>query len=71
MRTQPRMSAPIGRLEIRTSKARKRRTSGTGRWSPAEPAVEGESNPSGETPTEESKRRYYPFAPSSRDDGHD
>jgi hypothetical protein len=71
MSTQPRMSAPIGRLQIQSSESRKRSLSGTGRWTSAGPPADAELDDSGEAPAEEGRRRYYPFAPNARDDGRD
>ena len=71
MTTQPRMSAPIGRLQIRTSEHRTRRTSRAGRWKPVEaPAEVGvgegdEARAAGECP------RFYPFALRVTDESSD
>jgi hypothetical protein len=71
MSTQPRMSAPIGRLKIRTSEARKRSVSGSGRWTSVGPPVDAESNDTDERAEEEGGRLYYPFAPRQNEDGRD
>jgi len=61
MSTQPRMSAPIGRLQMKTSEARNRRASGLGRWSAAEPPVEAEASESEEASLESTHPPFYPF----------
>ncbi len=61
MTTQPRMSAPIGRLRIRTSEDRKRRASGVGRWKPAEAPLEAEVIEAEEARAEGECPRFYPF----------
>ena len=61
MTTQPRMSAPIGRLRIRTSEGRQRRVSGSGRWQPAEAPVEAEVTEADEACAESDCPRFYPF----------
>lgn len=71
MTTQPRMSAPIGRLRIRTSESRKRRASGSGRWLPAEAPVEAEMSDAEETRGEGDPPRFYPFPLRVTDDGGD
>jgi len=71
MTTQPRISAPIGRLRIRTSEARKRPASGTGRWQPAEPPMDVEGAEPDEARDEGGCPRFYPFALLAADDGDD
>jgi hypothetical protein len=61
MTTQPRMSAPIGRLRIRTSEGRKRRASGSGAWQPVESPVEAEAREAEEASGEGDQPRFYPF----------
>lgn len=61
MSTQPRMSAPIGRLQMKTSEARKRRGSGRGRWSSTEPPLEAEASGEEEAQTESAHPPFYPF----------
>ncbi len=70
MTTQPRMSAPIGRLNIRTS-ARKRAASSVGRVRASEPPCDAEPDETGASELEEALPRYYPFAPRLTDDGDD
>ena len=67
MTTQPRMSAPIGRLRINTAEGRKRRGSGAGRWRPADPPIESEV----EEPTqaESTHPPFYPFPLRTTNDG--
>jgi len=62
MNTQPRMSAPIGRLRVRTSKARKRNASGTGRWRPADCPTDAEVTDGEEARNDDERPRFYPFA---------
>jgi len=71
MTTQPRMSAPIGRLRIRTSEARKRRASGAGRWQSVEAPTEAEVTEADETPAEGECPRFYPFPLRATDDRND
>lgn len=71
MTTQPRISAPIGRLRIRTSEGRKRRTSGSGRWQPVEAPVEAEMIDAEEARGEGDQPRFYPFPLRETDDGGD
>ncbi len=71
MTTQPRMSAPIGRLQIRTGEGRKRRASGSGRWQPAELHVEADVTEPDEAREEGECPRFYPFAPRIADDSGD
>jgi len=61
MSTQPRMSAPIGRLRIRTSKAGKRRASGVGAWTPADPPIDVEVGEADEARDADERPRFYPF----------
>jgi len=67
MSTQPRMSAPIGRLNIRTS-PRKRAASSVGRVQAAEPSCDLEADENGVFEREDALPRYYPFAPRRSDD---
>ena len=64
MATQPRMSAPIGRVRIKT---RGKKTASGQCWHAADPPledeVEGENVAAGPRPP-----RYYPFAPRSSGD---
>ena len=71
MTTQPRMSAPIGRLRIRTSEARKRRISAAGGWQPGEPPIETEVTEVDEDPDEGGCPRFYPFGLLTTDDSND
>ena len=71
MTTQPRMSAPIGRLRIRTSEGRRRGDSGSGRWKPAEAPVEAEVTEAAETRAEGECPRFYPFPLRVIDDSND
>ena len=68
MSTQPRMSAPIGRLRINTSEGRESRPSGTGRWRSADPPSEGEVAEAEEPLTESSHPSFYPFPLRDRND---
>ncbi len=61
MTTQPRMSAPIGRLRIRSSEGRKGRVAGAVRWKPAEAPVEAEVAEADEARAEGECPRFYPF----------
>jgi hypothetical protein len=65
------MSAPIGRLRIRTSEARKRRASGSGCWQPSEAPVEAEMSDAEEAQGEGDRPRFYPFPLRVTDDGGD
>ena len=68
MSTQPRISAPIGRLQIKTSKARHRRASGLARWRTADPPCEAQ-NGAPETESAEGKHpSFYPFPLRAPDD---
>ena len=64
MATQPRMSAPIGRVRIKT---RNKKVSSGQCWRTAEPPLdetpEAEEAEHGPTPP-----RFYPFAPRTRGD---
>lgn len=55
------MSAPIGRLQIGTSEARKRRGSGAGRWQPIDPPMDAEVTEADEARDESGCPRFYPF----------
>lgn len=68
MSTRPRMSAPIGRVQVKTSEGRTRRGSGVGRWSAAEPPREVETAEAEDAETKGAHPRFYPFAPRSSDD---
>jgi hypothetical protein len=68
MSTQPRMSAPIGRLRIKTSESRARRGSTTGRWRPAEPPAEAEMPEAEDALVESTHPPFYPFPLHTRDD---
>ena len=68
MSTQPRMSAPIGRLRIKTSDARKRRGSGVGRWSPAEAPRDTEMCETEADVAESTHPPFYPFPLQASDD---
>lgn len=70
MSTQPRISAPIGRLDIRTS-ARKKAASSVALVQAAEPPCDLEADAKGEAEEESALPRYYPFAPCRSDDGED
>ncbi|MFZ1866773.1 MAG: hypothetical protein WAU39_21305 [Polyangiales bacterium] len=67
MKTQPRMSAPIGRMRIGTSESRTRRDSGTGRWRPADPPTEADVTEATEAGQEAGPPRFYPFPLRSTD----
>jgi len=71
MTTQPRMSAPIGRLRIRASEARKRRGSAVGQALSVEPPREAELADADEARAESGCPRFYPFALRSNDDNGD
>ena len=60
------MSAPIGRVRIKTSE-RKRRAVSSGRWRPTEPPVESEARGHEELEAESAHPPFYPFP--LRDDG--
>ena len=70
MSTQPRISAPIGRLKIRAS-PRKKAESSVGRIQAAEPACDLEADDHGMSEQENTPPRYYPFAPRLTDDRDD
>jgi len=57
------MHPPIGRLQIRTSAARKPRDSAVGRVKAAEPSLDAEVTEAEEAGEGDERRRYYPFAP--------
>ena len=61
MTTQPRMSAPIGRLRINTAESRRRRKSGAGRWKAADPPMEAEVTETGEMEGDSTHPPFYPF----------
>ena len=69
MTTQPRMSAPIGRLRISTAEGRKRQASGSGRWRAADPPMEADVTEADEAHPESTPPPFYPFPLRSRDDG--
>jgi hypothetical protein len=71
MTTQPRMSAPIGRLRIRTSEGRKRRASGTGGWKPTDPPRDAEVTEADEAGENYARPRFYPFPLRAADDSDD
>ena len=71
MTTQPRMSAPIGRVRIQTSKGRKRRASGAGGWKPAEPTMDAGATEAEESLENEARPRFYPFPLRAADDRDD
>ena len=54
------MSAPIGRVRIKTAE-RKRRATGTGRWRPNDPPVEADAQPLEELESESTHPPFYPF----------
>jgi hypothetical protein len=65
MATQPRMSAPIGRVRIKTTGG----NSGSGdRWRSAEPPVEAEVE---DRDRSERRPRFYPFPLPSAGDAED
>jgi len=70
MSSKPRMSAPIGRLQIRTS-ARRRSASSVGRLQAAEPPCDAELTDEGEARQDHTVPRFYPFAPRLVDDCDD
>ncbi len=71
MTTQPRMSAPIGRLQIRTSERRPRRASGAGRWKPVEAPAEAGVAEADEARAEGECPRFYPFPLRVPDESND
>ena len=71
MTTQPRMSAPIGRVRIRSSEARKRRVSVAAGWQPADPPMEAEVTEADEESDEDGCPRFYPFGLLATDDSSD
>jgi len=71
MTTQPRMSAPIGRLRIKTSEGRKRRASGSGGWKPADRPMDAEVTEADEEGENDRRPRFYPFPLRSADDSDD
>ncbi|MBW2507278.1 MAG: hypothetical protein JRE81_01475 [Deltaproteobacteria bacterium] len=68
MSTQPRMSAPIGRLQIKPSKPRHRRASRAARWSPAEPPGEAQNGGAETEAVEGTRPSFYPFPLRGTDD---
>jgi len=71
MTTQPRMSAPIGRLRIRTAEGRKRRASGSGDWKPADRLRDAEVSDADEAAESDARPRFYPFPLRSADENDD
>ena len=71
MPTQPRISAPIGRVDIRGPEARKRKTSGSGRWRSAEPPMDAEVTESDEGSDGKARPRFYPFPLRAADETDD
>ncbi|MGB8223768.1 MAG: hypothetical protein WCF10_14370 [Polyangiales bacterium] len=65
------MSAPIGRLKVRTSEGRNRRASATGRWKSVDPPMDVEGGEAGEARDEEGPPRFYPFSLRRSDAGDD
>jgi len=57
MATLPKMSAPIGRVRIKTGK----KTASGDRWRSADPAVETEATDLEEVNDGERRPRFYPF----------
>ncbi len=70
MSTRPRISAPIGRMQIR-GPARKKAESSVGRVQAAEPACDLEADNDEMSEQEDAPPHYYPFAPRLTDDGDD
>ena len=68
MATQPRMSAPIGRVRIKTTG---RRPGSGDRWRSAEPAVEAEVTGIEEVADCDRRPRFYPFPLPSAGDAED
>jgi hypothetical protein len=64
------MSAPIGRLDIRTS-AKKRAPSSVALVQAAEPPCDSEGDRTGAVEEESALPHYYPFAPRRSNDGDD
>lgn len=71
MTTRPRLSAPIGRLRIRSGEPRQRRVSATGRWRPADAPLEAEVTEADESPGQGRPPRFYPFPLRSSDEDGD
>jgi hypothetical protein len=65
------MSAPIGRLRIRTADGRKRRASTGGGWKPADPAMDAEVSHADEAGESDGRPRFYPFPLRSADENDD
>ncbi len=68
MTTQPRMSAPIGRLSIKTAEGRKRTASGAGRWRAVEAPREADMPEVEESLPESTHPPFYPYPLHTRDD---
>ena len=71
MTTQPRMSAPIGRVRIRSSEGRNRRGSGVGHWQPADPPLEAEVTEADDARDERGHPPFYPFPLRGTDESDD
>lgn len=68
MATQPRMSAPIGRVRIKTAG---RRPGSGDRWRAAESAIEAEVTEIEEAAEGDRRPRFYPFPLPSAGDAED
>jgi hypothetical protein len=68
MTTQPRMSAPIARVQIKTTEPHKRRRSGAGRWHPTDPPHEAEMSEAEDALVESTHPPFYPFPLRLRND---
>ncbi|KPK16699.1 MAG: hypothetical protein AMJ62_04285 [Myxococcales bacterium SG8_38] len=55
------MSAPIGRVRLRTSDARGRRDSTTGRWRSGDPPREADVTELDDASEQAARPRFYPF----------
>jgi hypothetical protein len=62
------MSAPIGRVRIKTSEGGKRRTSGSGRWRAAEAPREAEMPEAEDGLPESTHPPFYPYPLNVRHD---
>ena len=71
MTTQPRMSAPIGRLRITTAEGRKQRASGAARWRAADPPMQAEVTEADDAQPESTHPPFYPFALRASNDNDD
>ncbi|TNF61985.1 MAG: hypothetical protein EP303_04735 [Deltaproteobacteria bacterium] len=71
MTTQPRISAPIGRVRIRSGEGGKRSASGAGRWKPADPPMDAEVTEAEEAGDTDGRPRFYPFPLRATDDSED